>query len=134
MTSRRELGRLFRRERARFARAFPHVAATRLVVLARACTGAPHCGWRDVAYATTGPGAPRVAFLARALVLPAPNLVGLIRHELGHVADPWIERAGREQRADDIAEWVTGERIYYDRRFVQTIGRGRWPRPAHLHQ
>lgn len=123
----------FLRERRAFARAFPGMAPVRgaeLVVEDRRCS-AGGCGFRDVAWATWGP--PRVHLLRRALSDLAPeNIVGLIRHELGHLADrdPW--GPGSEQRADDLAESATGERVRYDRRDVQTVGRGRYPRPTNL--
>lgn len=124
--------RLFDRERARFARLFPQVRAARLVLLDRPCTSPQHCRWRDLAYATFEP--PTVHLLRRALDLPVVNVRGLVRHELGHLADEEIDRPGREQRADDLAEQATGQVIAYDEHDVQTTGRGRYPRPRHLHR
>lgn len=72
--------------------------------------------------------------LTRALRLPEANVRGLIRHEFGHIVDPDPDARGREQRADDIAEWVTGRKIRYDAQDVQTTGRGRYPRPRYLHR
>lgn len=75
-----------------------------------------------------------VLLVRRALALPRANVVGLIRHELGHHADVDPAAPNLEQRADDMAEYVTGERIRYDRRNIQTVGPGRWPRPRNLHR
>lgn len=121
---------LFLRERHRFARRYPGVASASLVLLDRACP-MPPCAGRDLAAADLDAG---VVFLARrALRRPRATLVALLRHELGHLADPAPSRRGAEQRADDIAGLVTGRRIRYDRHDVQTVNvRGRWPRPPHL--
>lgn len=122
--------RLFARERARFAKHFPAVAGATLAFVDRRCIERGRCRDRDLAYAE--PGAGRVVLLRRALALPDANVRGLVRHELGHLADPWPGRAGGEQRADDLAEWVVGRRIYYDDQLIQTTGRGTWPRPPWL--
>jgi hypothetical protein len=75
----------------------------------------------------------RVTLYARALELPRPNLLGLVRHELGHAL---LLMGGRpdhtERDADRLAEAVTGRPIRYDCRGVQTTGRGRRPRPRGL--
>lgn len=128
--------RLFASERARFARLFPHVADTQFDLVDRRCTDKGHCRFRDLAYADEDArsGAPRVVMLARALKLSDDNVLGLMLHELGHVADIDVSKAGREQRADDIARWVTGLRISYDGRNIQTVGPGRYPRPRNLHR
>lgn len=76
----------------------------------------------------------RIEVLAKVFLLPIENVLGLLYHELGHLADDDFGAPGAEQRADDIAEAATGHRINYDRYDVQTIGRGRWPRPLHLHR
>lgn len=120
------------RERRRFARFFPHVAHTRFVLLDQPYTSPWNRRFRDLAFAE--PEIPRVSMLLRALDLPRANVQGLIRHELGHVADDNVDRRGKEQRADDIAEYVTGERINYDQDDIQTTARGKYPRPLHLHR
>jgi hypothetical protein len=66
--------------------------------------------------------------------LEPENLVAVLRHELGHLADVHRDRDGSERRADRVAEEATGERIYYDARDVQTTKPGTWPRPKHLHR
>ncbi len=123
---------LFLRERARFARRFPSVAGAGLGLLEEECTPGSPCGFRDVAVADLSEHS--VYFVRRALELPTANLRGLIRHELGHLADPTPKQAGAEKRADRIAYAATGQRIRYDRDDMQTTGRGRSSRPAHLHQ
>ncbi len=122
------------RDRALFARVYPRLARAELRVVGRACTLPGKCAFRDLAYAE--PEGDTVVVLARLADLPAANIAGLLRHELGHLADtvPYRLNAGREQAADDIAEAVTGERIYYDKRAVQTLSRGEWPRPLWLHR
>lgn len=126
-----EAKRIFVQERKLFS-AFPKVARTEFVILDQPCT-TKKCAFRDLAFAETG-RFPRVSLLARALKLSASNVRGLIRHELGHIADPNVDAPGREQRADDIAEWVSGQKIKYDARDVQTTGRGKYPRPKYLHR
>jgi hypothetical protein len=122
---------LFRTERARFARSFPHARQATLHLLPDACF--PHqrrCAARDFARSWQDTG--RVEVLAKLLAEPRPVVLGILRHELGHVADPTPDRGGAEQRADDLAEVATGRRVRYDHRDVETTGPGRWPRPRRL--
>ena len=129
--TRRQLANLFRAERRAFASRFPRVRRASLY-LGRRPKGAP---LRSFAQAETGGRAPRVTLFAEALRLPRRNILGLIRHELGHVADPTPRRRGKEQRADDIAEAVSGARIRYELpAAVQSVGRGVYPRPCWIHQ
>jgi hypothetical protein len=134
-----DLQALFLRQRAMFARHFPErrVAGARLEIIERACPQPP-CAERDYADAdgSRGSGHPGVIRVTkRVLRLPRHNILGLIRHELAHLADDHVERSGREQRADDIAADVTGVLIRYDANDLQTThAAGRWPRPKHLHR
>lgn len=127
---------MFLRERAAFARVFPErrVAAARLVIVAGACPQPP-CAPRDYADAG-GPGREQPGVIRvgrRILRLPVCQQRGLIRHELAHLADDRLSAPGAEQRADDIAEAVTGVRIRYGANDVQTThASGRWPRPRYL--
>lgn len=121
------LRNIFARERARFAVPFPRVRTARLFIVDERPVDA-----RDYARAVLA-RRPYVVFLVRTLRLPERNVVALIRHELGHIADGRNDAPGAEQRADDIAEWVAGEPIRYDARDVQTVGPGRYPRPLYLH-
>ena len=117
------LARLFRSERRRFALEWPHVAGASLALSDQHYLKRPRC--RDVAWAEPESG--EVVLLRRVLELPRANVVGLVRHELAHVADP----KASEIQADVIASIVGGKPIRYDRRGIQTIGRGgRRPRSA----
>lgn len=127
-----EAKRLFTRERSAFAKYFPWVKRTRIIILDQQCSSRRHCELRDLAFAEQSP--PSVSILKRALSLPRHNIIGLFRHELGHIADEHINSHGREQRADDIAEFVSGQRIRYDQHDIQTVGRGKYPRPTYLHR
>lgn len=119
---------IFRRERARFARAFPHVARARLTLFDAPCP--PHkraCAPRDLGWTYTATG--EVYLLRRALRLPRANVVALIRHELAHVAMPDLS----EVETDGLAGVIGGRPIRYARAEVQTLGPG-GPRPRHLHR
>jgi hypothetical protein len=120
---------IFREERRRFAAVYPRVANATLEIVDAPCLGDGACERRDLArcYPPTG----EVHLLRRALTSEA-RVRGLLRHELAHAADRSWTRKGREQRADDIAERVTGQRVYYDHEDVQTTRRGTYPRPKRL--
>lgn len=126
--TRSELRQRFRAERALFAREYPSVARVTLHFSSRM-----HNPWgyreRDVAWCNLQTR--RVYLVERALDLSRDNLVGLIRHELGHLADPTPEAFRCEHRADRIAQKVTGRAIRYDKRAIQTVGPG-GPRPKWL--
>ena len=127
-----QLANLFRAELILWQEAFGARFKPGLGVFSEPCSPGSKCGYRDVAYAdlTT-----RTVWLStRALTWGRKRLLGLIRHELGHLADPTPSKAGAEKRADAIAFRVTGVPIRYDRRHVQTIGAGSLVRPPHLHQ
>jgi len=121
---------VFEAQRRLFARLHPDVAAFELRIVDSRCpTGRRSCAARDLAW-MEGRG---VYLLRRALALPVDRVRGLLAHELGHAADDARHEPGSEQRADDLAERALGRRVRYDARDVQTLGRGRWPRPARLH-
>ena len=107
---------LFIEERARFAAVLPRAANATLTIKPRP----PGAELRDYGYVV---GDYRVVLFQETQQLPVANVVGIIRHELGHVCDPYDDDES-EERADDIAHVVTGEPIRYDRRGVQTVGRG----------
>jgi len=123
---------LFLLERAKFGRRYPKVARAGLGLLDRYATPRSPGGYRDVAFANITTN--MVWFVGRALRMPRANLVGLLRHELGHLADPTPQKKGAEARADRIAWAVTGKPVRYDAKDVQNACRGRLKRPAHLHQ
>lgn len=127
-----ELARLFRAEREKFAAYFPRIARAGLSLDTAHCSPGSPCRKRDVAWCHYSP--PMVFVLERALGLSRNNLVGLIRHELGHLSDPTPQARGAEARADRIARDVTGRHIRYDRDDIQTAGKGRATRPRYLHQ
>jgi hypothetical protein len=123
---------VFAQERDQLAGSFPRVWKARLIIVDRECSIGGRCGVRDLGWADSRDVT--VSLLKRVLTLPMDKIVGLIRHELGHLADPYISQPGAEQRADDIAEMVSGERIRYDRNDIQTVGHGKYPRPLYLHR
>lgn len=113
---------IFARERDLFA-AWPGRAAAvvgaRLQVEDVRCPPTGRCGARDLAWADPASGS--IHLLRRALALPWENVVGLLRHELGHLADPLVDRDGAELRADLIAAAATGAPVRYDDAGVQTV-------------
>ncbi len=124
---------MFRRERTKFARRYPDLAKAGLDLDSRWCSPGTPCRVRDVAWCYPLSGV--VVLLERALSLPSANLVALVRHELGHLADPTPGKPGAEARADRIAYEVTGQEIRYDNFGLQTTShKGRKTRPKHLHQ
>ena len=63
-----------------------------------------------------------------------PRIKAILRHELGHVYNFWKKDWNHsEQDADDIAEKIWGDKIYYDSEDIQTLDRGKYPRPRYLH-
>jgi len=128
-----EFARVFREEAARFGAVSPRAFHTRLEWTYGQCSLPNACAVRDLAYSV--PSENRIVINDRLLSRPRENWIGIIRHELGHVVDtvPYVPNSGGEQRADDIAERVGGQRIYYDDEFVQTISPMIYPRPKHLH-
>lgn len=127
-----QLNQLFVRERTRFAEMFPRAADARLIVSYARCISPNKCAHRNLAYTAELRDGAVVMMHHRVLDLPRVNVIGLIRHELGHVSDANVRSSGREQRADDIAELVTGHVIRYDARDVETVGPGSYPRSRSL--
>lgn len=122
---------LFEQERAAFVATYPRCVQVKIVIHEGACPDRGPCAPRSFAFADWG--AQRITVASRLLMLRRENILGVIRHELGHIADPTPRVDHRaEQRADDIAEYVTGRKIRYDANDVQTVGRGVYPRPAYL--
>lgn len=127
---------VFLTERARFAQVYPHVANAELLINLNSCSLPDKCRPRDFAYSLPWNQPQLIVFQSRAVCMADTNLIALMRHEFGHLCDPvpYRENSGREQIADDIAEAVTGQRIYYDDIDLQTLDSGTYPRPAHLHR
>lgn len=94
----------------------------------------PHgrtCKDRDLAFVEMSE--PRLVITERLLSFPRHNIIGVLLHEFGHLADT-SDAPGAERRADRIAERVSGLKISYDENDVQTIWLGIRPRPKYLHQ
>jgi len=128
--TRAEFRKIYERERRRFGRYFGWLKATKLRFVSGRCVSRGHCAFRDLAFTDLDEN--EIVMHERALELPAENILGLIRHELGHMADIDVLKRGAEQRADDLAESATGQKIRYDLCDIQTIGRGKYPRPRRL--
>ena len=121
--TRTELRAIFRREKERFG------VSARLRIAEGRCVSPGKCAYRNLAFVDIDTR--EVVIHERALTLLRSNVVGLIRHELGHLVDPDVDRLGSERRADRLAELITGQPIYYDQDDVQTTRPGR-RRPAYL--
>lgn len=86
----------------------------------------------------------RFAFSPRIVNEPIHRQLGIFRHEVGHAVHYYLGReqlrqligeeleSSDERLADQIAEWLYGEPIRYDAETVQSIHRGRTPRPSWL--
>lgn len=133
-----DLQALFFRERMAFAAQHPTpvVAFASLEIVDATCGPTGRCRARDVAWSIRGGEmVGRVYLLRRALRdLSWDNLVGVLRHELGHLADPSPSAPGAEARADEVAAKATGSPMRYDEGGVQTIRQDASPvRPPWLH-
>jgi hypothetical protein len=75
-----------------------------------------------------------VNIVSRVMDFSEESITALIRHEIGHLCDIYRDSSKKEQRADDIAELVFGDKIRYSGPYkIQTIGNGEYPRPKELH-
>lgn len=119
---------IFYRESAKFSRAgFRDVYGCRLKIVRRHFLerrSARDFAWYDEE-------AHCVYLIERALRLPYGNVLGLIRHELGHAALTAEYPDHSERDADETARLV-GCPVYYDHRDVQHAFEGRSTRPAYL--
>jgi hypothetical protein len=94
-----------------------------------------------------GDGTYHIRFAKKTLDCKVHRADGLIRHEIGHIVDFFVENdklnhwaANRgvklpstdERRADAIALAIWGEPIKYDKDLVQSTRVGKYPRPTHL--
>lgn len=125
----RDFRSLFARERARFARHYPRVAQTMLLISQE--EHGTH--YRDVAYSSTVGKKPAVVFVSRALRFDRGRLVAIVRHELAHCCNMRLS----ERDTDRLAERIGGEQIWYDRMDLQTVTPKRGAkrvRPEYLHQ
>lgn len=92
---------------------------------------------RNMAYAVDGTKdrVPfvRVVIAPKLLQEPTEVIVGVLMHELGHaLAFTAGDDTHAERVADELAELYFGVTISYDKKDVQTIGRGTRPRPSRL--
>lgn len=92
---------------------------------------------RNMAYAEDGTRerSPfvRVVIAPKLLQEPTEVIVGVLMHELGHaLAFTAGDDTHAERVADELAELYFGVTISYDKKDVQTLGRGNRPRPSWL--
>lgn len=116
-----------------FRKYFPkQLVGVKLVVHDKQFT--PGCNkFRDIAWADIN--LKTVNICRRVLNFSDNTIIGLLTHEISHLCDTAVESDNKEQRADDIAELVTGQRIKYSGPYMlQTIGEGVYPRPLGLHR
>jgi len=135
MFSQHEIQILFRDLRSRFSCVFPWIRHSSLFF-----TSDPYASktfqYRDMAYAVCEYFPQYIMLSTRILHFPFENILGTLLHEMGHLADLscYQPGTGKEQLADDLAEYVTGYRIYYDGNDIQTVTPARYPRPLYLHR
>lgn len=122
--------KLFKTQLEQFRKYFP-INNVRLVIHNRFYT--PECDtYRACAWASTEEMT--VNIVKRVLDFSDNAIIALFRHEIGHLCDPFVDSDIKEQRADDIAEFVFGDKIKYSGPHkMQTIGNGEYPRPKELH-
>lgn len=113
---------IFRREKSLFESKYPWVRYAELRVSNRRCVPSSPCRGRDVVWCNPDTGT--IWVLRRLAELPETNVVGVIRHELGHLSDlRWTEK-NAEIRADRVAKSVTGYPVRYDTKGLQTTRLG----------
>lgn len=110
----------------------------RLEVYDSACLESGRCPRRAVAQAVFSSPRGRVStvqVVSRLFEFPEHVVLGVLAHELGHLADESDEDEA-ELRADAWALWVTGRPIRYwgDLQLQSLGGEGEWPRPRDLHR
>lgn len=130
MPTEKEVKDMFKEEVETFIAVFPRVKGVRFVVEAKHYRDSPRK--RDIAWYDTNEHS--VHLIRAALSRSLDCLRGVIRHELGHVADARINSPGAERRADSLAEKATGKPILYTAEGLQHATRGEAYRPDWLHQ
>lgn len=125
-----QIARIYREEREHFARTYPVVADVQLLIITDhyKANSRP----RDVAWYDSRERS--IYLLRHALGRSEACLRGVLRHELGHAADPRLDAPGCERRADRIAELATGKPILYTKEGIQHTTHGIPYRPDWLHQ
>ena len=130
MPSESAVRKMFYDERNAFSETFPSVSYTELVFIDKHFFKDPI--ERDVAWYDIGEH--KIYLVRKALSRSMDCLRGVIRHELGHAADDYIDDPGAEARADRLALEATGEPILYTEEGIQHTTEGRPGRPKWLHQ
>jgi hypothetical protein len=131
-----EISRIFSRLRTRAVEEFPRLRSVILEKTHEAGGNKRHFAFFDYGQMVLGVS-PDFPLQSR------DRIEAVMRHELGHALDAlYAPRtlsarlgplpATPERRADAIAEAVFGTKIQYDGDDVQTLRRGRWPRPWRL--
>lgn len=90
---------------------------------------------RNMAYCSRDDdtGALEIVVAPKLLKGDADRIGGVLRHEFGHaLLFFWGRLRHGERDADNVAEQVFGDPIFYDRETVQTLRDGLHPRPAYL--
>lgn len=90
---------------------------------------------RNMAYCTRDDdtGELTIVVAPKLLLGDTPRVEGVLRHEFGHaLLFFWGHLDHGERDADNVAEQVFGDPIFYDRETVQTLCEGLRPRPAYL--
>jgi hypothetical protein len=126
-----QIAAIYTAERAAFARTFPAVADVQLLIITEHYK--PNRSRRDVAWYDSRDRS--IYLVSNALrERSAACLTGVLRHELGHAADPRLDAPGCERRADRIALIATGQPILYTQEGIQHSTHGVPYRPDWLHQ
>lgn len=88
---------------------------------------------RSYAYCTDDHRTLRIYVAPKMAHAPVDRIEGVLRHEFGHaVFFHFGEVDHNEHDADKLAEALFGDPIRYDKADVQSIVRGRAPRPLYL--
>lgn len=91
-------------------------------------------GDRDFAYACLDDGVIYIVVAPDFHKQGRDRIEAILRHEFGHAVQLARGFGFAEREADQIAERLWGDTIYYDAEDVQTLVPGVAPRPLHLHQ
>lgn len=88
---------------------------------------------RDYAYSMKSDGKFYIIFAPKMRKALRNRTRAILRHEIAHIIYMMQGNDSHtEQDADNLAERIWGDRIYYDSEDIQTLDIGRYPRPAYL--